>query len=431
MYRMNAEQLIDAMNFLDEDLIREAEETRSRVIRRSSWHRWGTLAACVAVAVFAGTQLMPKTAPQPPQSLEIPSSGASGPSQPASADLPMITIQNTGAGGFGFEGYMAFDIDELESVNPWTEEVTVKFLPVYENPITYDSMLRPTGANERKMKALLLDTAQKLGLDIQNTPITDNTPSEEQQKAITEKMAAVGEEVPEGYFDPTTLIMEGNGIKIEVDSSLTALIEFDPPVELPEGYRFRFDATSAEMKKAASWLSLEYSGLLSGMSKPLLDQGMADRNIYQERSYDVVFYDGSGSLEEQIISYNFNRVAFYNNDDGKLFLARVYAPDLSQKLGDYPIITADKATELLLAGNYATSCPYEMPGKEHIAKVELLYRTSTYEKVWLPYYRFLVYLPEEKTVEEQYGMKSYGAYYVPAVEEKYITSMPTYDGRFN
>ena len=72
-----------------------------------------------------------------------------------------------------------------------------------------------------------------------------------------------------------------------------------------------------------------------------------------------------------------------------------------------------------------------MPGKEHIAKVELLYRTSTYEKVWLPYYRFLVYLPEEKTVEEQYGMKSYGAYYGPAVEEKYITSMPTYDGRFN
>ncbi len=217
MYRMNAEQLIDAMNFLDEDLIREAEETRSRVIRRSSWHRWGALAACVAVAVFAGTQLMPKTAPQPPQSLEIPSSGASGPSQPASADLPMITIQSTGASGFGFEGYMAFDIDELESVNPWTKEVTVKFLPVYENPITYDSMLRPTGANERKMKALLLDTAQKLGLDIQNTPITDNTPSEEQQKAITEKMAAVGEEVPEGYFDPTTLIMEGNGIKIEVD----------------------------------------------------------------------------------------------------------------------------------------------------------------------------------------------------------------------
>ncbi len=431
MYRMNAEQLIDAMNFLDEDLIREAEETRSRVIRRSSWHRWGALAACVAVAVFAGTQLMPKTAPQPPQSLEIPSSGASGPSQPASADLPMITIQNTGAGGFGFEGYMAFDIDELESVNPWTEEVTVKFLPVYENPIAYDSMLRPTGANERKMKALLLDTAQKLGLDIQNTPITDNTPSEEQQKAITEKMAAVGEEVPEGYFDPTTLIMEGNGIKIEVDSSLTALIEFDPPVELPEGYRFRFDATSAEMKKAASWLSLEYSGLLSGMSKPLLDQGMADRNIYQERSYDVAFYDGSGSLEDQLVNYSFNRVAFYNDDDGKLFLARVYAPDLSQKLGDYPIITTDKAKELLLAGKYATSCPYEMPGEEHIARVELLYRTSTYEQVWLPYYRFLVYLPEEQTVEEQYGMKSYGAYYVPAVEERYITNMPTYDGGFN
>lgn len=72
-----------------------------------------------------------------------------------------------------------------------------------------------------------------------------------------------------------------------------------------------------------------------------------------------------------------------------------------------------------------------MPGEEHIAKVELVYRTGSHEGIWLPYYRFLVYLPEEENVATQYGMKSYGAYYVPAVDGKYIANMPTYDGSFN
>ncbi len=429
---MKPEHISDALSQIDDELIREAAEARSHAIkRRPAWQRWGALAACAAVAVFAGTRLVPTTpAPpsQPPQSTtQAPSPGSQGPSQPVSGELPMITIQDMGAGAMGFEGYLAFDISELGSgANPWNEEAELATLPVYKNPLTYDEMYRVSGANPRRMKALLLDTAQKLGFDTEKTPITDNSPSEDYKKAVTEKMAAVGEEVPEGYFDPTTLIMEENGIKIEVDQTLTARIEFDPPVELPQGYHFAYDATSAQMRKAAAWLLENYWGLLSGMEKPLLDQGMADRNIYEERSFDVEYFDGSGSLEEQIVHYNFNRVAFYNNDEGRLFLARVYAPDLSDKMGDYPIVSVEEAKELLLAGNYATSVPWEMPGEEHIAKVELLYRTSSYEAVWLPYYRFLVYLPEQ----DLHGMKTYGAYYVPAVEGRYLTNMPTYDGSF-
>ena len=434
---MRAEQLSDAMDYLSEELIREAEEARSRTIRRRpAWQRWGALAACLAVAVFAATRFEPpyRDMPgqvsqpgQPPQSSQVPSPGSQGPSQP----LPSITIKDMGMGGFGFEGYLAYDISELGSgVNPWTEEETVELLPVYQNPLSYDERYRASGANPRRMKALLLDTAQKLGIDTQNTPITDNTPDEATQKAITEKLAAVGEEVPEGYFDPTTLIMEADGIKIEVDQTLTALIKFDPPVKLPEEYNFTYSATSSEMRKAAAWLQENYWGLLSGMSKPRLDQGMADRNIYGERSFNVEYFDGSGSLEEQIVNYNFNRVAFYNDDEGELFLARVYAPDLSNKLGEYPIITVEEAKELLLAGNYATSVPYDLPKAEEIAKVELVYRTSSYEAVWLPYYRFLVELPEEYRPEDK-SLRDYGAYYVPAVDGRYITNMPTYDGSFN
>ena len=428
---MRPEQLSDALNYLEEDLIAEAAAVRDHSkARRPSWQKWGALAACLAVAVFAGTRLLPGEALPKPGNPPRP--GASGPSQPVQGgELPTLTIQWDTSGGMGFEGYMAFDIAELGGNTPWTEEAELSTLPVYKNPLTYDEQHRATGANWRRMKALLLDVAGKLGLDTQNLPITDNTPSQEQQQAIREKFAAVGDTVPEGYFDPTTLIIEGEGVTVEVDQTLTASIDFDPPVALPEGHNFTHYATRAEKRKAADWLSSQYYGLVSGMAKPLLDQGMGDRNIYQEQSFDTEFYDGMGTLEEQIVSFNFNRVAFYCNDEGKLFLARVYAPDLSQKLGDYPIITPEAAKELLLAGNYATSVPYAMPGEEHIAKVELVYRTGSHEGIWLPYYRFLVYLPEEENVATQYGMKSYGAYYVPAVDGKYIANMPTYDGSFN
>ena len=433
---MRTEQLSDAMEYLDEELIREAEEARSRVVRRRpAWQRWGALAACLAVAVFAVTRVFPTAPTQPgatcPPPPPDPPASQEDPGKPFFEELPLITIESMAVGAMGYEGYLAYDISELGSgANPWTQEETVESLPVYKNPLSYDEMYRVSGADQDKMKALLLDVAGKLGLDTQTTPVTDNAPTEDYKKAITEKLAAVGEEVPEGYFDPTTLIMEADGVKIEVDPTLTALITFDPPVELPKGYNFSYSATSLEMRKSAAWLLENYWGLLSGMSKPTLDQGMADRNIYGERSFDVEYFDGGGSLKQQIINYNFNRVAFYNDDEGKLFLARVYAPDLSQVMGNYPIITVEEAKELLLAGNYASSVPYDLPKAEEIAGVELVYRTSSHEAVWLPYYRFLVDLPEEYRPADK-TLRDYGAYYVPAVDGRYITNMPTYDGSFN
>ena len=76
----------------------------------------------------------------------------------------------------------------------------------------------------------------------------------------------------------------------------------------------------------------------------------------------------------------------------------------------------------------------EMPPSRlsyHLAKLkkaELIYRTGEYEEYYMPYYRFYVELPEE---ERENGLKTYGAYYVPAVESSYIYNMPVWDGSFN
>ncbi len=135
---MRPEQLSDALNYLEEDLIAEAAAVRDHSkARRPSWQKWGALAACLAVAVFAGTRLLPGEALPKPGNPPRP--GASGPSQPVQGgELPTLTIQWDTSGGMGFEGYMAFDIAELGGNNPWTEEAELSTLPVYKNPLTYD-----------------------------------------------------------------------------------------------------------------------------------------------------------------------------------------------------------------------------------------------------------------------------------------------------
>ena len=112
----------------------------------------------------------------------------------------------------------------------------------------------------------------------------------------------------------------------------------------------------------------------------------------------------------------------------------IHQPDLSQKVGDYPIISVAEAKTLLKKGNYSTSSPYQLPGMKHVKKVELVYLTDVFESYFMPYYKFYVELPEEKGVTDSLrdtDMKTYGVYYVPAVESRYISNMPVYDGTFN
>ena len=158
-----------------------------------------------------------------------------------------------------------------------------------------------------------------------------------------------------------------------------------------------------------------------------------DYNIYFQQSYDIYFYDAGRDDIEQIINYNFYTIRFCCDDDGKLFLIWIYHPDLSLKVGDYPIITVDEAERLLSAGNYITTVPYEMPGINYVKKVELIYRTSSWEQYFMPYYRFYVELPDADMPvgTSKNGIKTYGAYYVPAVEGRYLTDMPVWNGQFN
>lgn len=96
-------------------------------------------------------------------------------------------------------------------------------------------------------------------------------------------------------------------------------------------------------------------------------------------------------------------------------------------MGEYPIISADEARDYLEQGAYVTSVDRRLTGEETVARVELVYRTGVTEDYFMPYYRFFVELPRE----ERGGRKTYGAYYVPAIEHCYLSEMTLWDGKFN
>ena len=70
-----------------------------------------------------------------------------------------------------------------------------------------------------------------------------------------------------------------------------------------------------------------------------------------------------------------------------------------------------------------------MPGEEFIAKVELVYRNDSSSEYFMPTTASMweVELNEVKNSD----LKTYGAYYVPAVSGEYLSDMPTWNGQFD
>lgn len=426
---MKQQQLSDALNLLDEDLLLETDRIRNRSVwMRFIRYKGISAAACLFLVAATGWglhQLLHTGIDLPAEStVEITDGDPSDTG--VTPQLPVISLESWDWGGMGFEGYMAYDISDLVSANPWDSSVPLETLPVFKNKLTVnkDHLLR--GGDFDRMEEVLKDVAGRLGLDSENLTITDDAPTEEERQKSLEKFKLTGGEPPEGYYDPTRLMTEADGVGIEIAQSLTATISFEPEVTLPDGYNFTHFASYTDCQKTADWLLKQYSGLID-MEQPTMAIDGGDYNIYRQQKYQIAFYDASGSYTDQLLNYNFNQVVFYCGDDGKMSTARIYQPDLSQKVGDYPILSVEEATQQLSQGNCISSVPSDAIPSDEPAKVELVYRTGDREAYFLPYYRFYLELP---SMEEEDGLKTYGAFYVPAVRPEYLEDVPLWDGSF-
>ncbi|MBQ2758815.1 MAG: hypothetical protein IJE93_03520, partial [Clostridia bacterium] len=145
----------------------------------------------------------------------------------------------------------------------------------------------------------------------------------------------------------------------------------------------------------------------------------------------VSFYENSSDLSDAVINYNFNRIFFYSDDNGELCQISFSGIGTREKIGDYPIIDEQEALALLIDGKYITSVPEKFPGRDFVKKVELVYRNTNRDEIFMPFYKFYVQADITNASSSELGLVDFGIYYVPAVEGEYIENMPQRDSIFN
>lgn len=386
---MNGNEFLDKMSFADPAYVEEADRP---VKKRTTWRRWGAMAACLAVLLGIGFLFFPRSSPDTPD--------------PVQTELPTLPVSmGPSLGGYGYEGYYVRDISELKNTSPSQIGSLPDTLPVFRNAAGGYPLQAASEEYMAKMLTLCRSVAGRLGWD-------------------AEKTAEVWEERSDGLAPTTVTATGADGVKIEVDQFMTVTISY-PDRNRP--FSENVLPTYDDAHKLAEKLLAEYRGLM-GFSSPQICITGGYYNIDGEQSYDIAFVETGGTQTEELLEFFFHGAEFFCNEGGEPWLIHLRCTDLSDKVGDYPIITAQQAQAQLVAGHYITSCGWEMPGEAYIRKVELVYRTGEYDEYFMPYYRFYVELLEEAPVE---GCMHLAAYYVPAVAEEYLAPLSTWDGRFN
>lgn len=330
--------------------------------------RWFVPAACAACAVLAAAGLW----------LGGPWRQSAGND---TAQLPVLTLDTEKLfDGMGFEGVNAYDISDYRSGAPELSGELPETLPVFENPVPWGTKLTQAEKDAQLARAEELFAAEA----------------------------------------------EAGVVSVELWSN--PRVEFEPALPLPEEYRGA-EYSPETMQALGEYLLRTYPRWFSWMETPVVSVCGGNYNFDGEQHYTLYVYDAGQDVTDSLMGSAYRTMRLCLNKAGELYIIWIEWPDLSQVIGEYPIISAAQAQELLLNGNYVTSVPYEVSGPDAVCRSELCYR-SDYSEIWVPYYRFWVEVPAYAPVEKL-GLHTYGAYYVPAVESQYIANMPTYDGSFN
>lgn len=385
---MKAEAILSAMNYIDEDILFAVENRKDKrnKVKGKTQHRLLIAAACIVFtavsAVFINTVI--------------------------SNNLPKLTLKISKGDGMGFEGAFLKNPDDFESGNPWEYSVFTSRMPVYESN-SHDNKGTPCGLSEKQLNEAVDKAVSALETKTNNVT-----------KAYANDLYG-GYENDFVYF----INAETENASIAANAAGGISVFFKESITCP----YEFNSKSIEdAEKAAEYYADKYSELISsfiGFEKPEISIS-TEYNVYSEihRTYRV--YDSSGSKKDDIVNYNLNYAELRIENDGSL--SSIYicnSASVTDKVAEYPIITESRAKKMLIAGDYISSVvQYDFPGKEYIAKTDLVYKSKKGETV-APYYRFIVELPE---APDEIGIKSYGIYYVPAVKDKYISGITLIDG---
>ncbi|MBQ8184269.1 MAG: hypothetical protein IJ036_00625 [Lachnospiraceae bacterium] len=322
--------------------------------------------------------------------------------------------------GMGFEGYLAYDISQLDNANPWSPELELEALPVFKN-LAFSDQYIPSYLTEEQMSKMVENAAFCLGVTIDS----------KETGYIS------------GVLHSYTAICSGENLGVEevlidISGRGDISITFESGISLPEEYRFTRHTTGNEdALEILSYFAGQYQSLLQ-YEHPVSDT-FADRAYSGTETRTFEVFESSDDVVENLLNYHFRRANFAPDGNGDLWIIRLSDPLCAAEcIGSYPIITAETAQALLLEGEFITNVPtaYLENGTisaDAIKKTELIYRCENIDAYYQPYYRFYVKLPSGGYADGSLadGLKEYGAFYVPAVSGEYLTDFTVWDGAFN
>lgn len=386
---MKAEKLFVAIGDIEDDFILEADTVTVRRIGgadRKLWlinrRLWAAVIVCLFMVLAGSFVINERTIKSDHY-----------------AHLPILSIMSTDSGAFGGWGNFAYDVNELADSNPWTKETKIETLPVFRRQIEYDGAGVPSqGLTVATMKDAIQIMTDKMNLTVD---------------AMEVKTIKNGND----ESDPIAVSAQCGEITIVATTDGSIDIYFNKGIIIPEEYQFgNPNITNQQAEAGVNYLVDQFAYLLP-LTSPTISL-FRDYNIYGEKNLTYTVFEGDGDITQQILNYNFNQITFNPALEKENVLARIRIAntDLSEKIGDYPLISYQEAQRLLIKGNYLSDGS-QFPGKKYIKAVGLVYRNGLFDQILLPYYQFYVELPEE---EFENGLKVYSQFYVPAIPAKYI-----------
>ncbi len=447
---MNGKDLLDKMSDVDPKLIEDADKTPRRGKRRFIGITSGaaTIAAAALIAVAIGNNAAQKppivdtsdpASSVPVSSSDIVSSGNTSEQKPPEfdfskyKDLPKISYGSPIVGGMGGEDFIGakdglrvdkgyFNYSDLEQVSPWKGAV-LETMPVYMSHSTDPNL------GVEKMYARAREVAAVLGIPEDSLKFSDSyenmTETLEKHRQLARDHGATEDEIDDmikniirGIMSQTYVKAENDDVRISVDTALHTYVYFQGgSIKLPDGYNFTESATDEEKAALVEYFADKYKGALN-FSKPTL--GRIDADGFH-------IYDSDCDLTQQIVNYWINSACFDEHWENIGELSRMWfdTDDNCEKLGDYPILTAEQAEAILKSNKFDEEM--RMPADAKILKTDMVYKNLAGSTGVMPYYEFYV-----ETNDKTYDFAELvcNVYTIPAVPEEFIDMETTdYDVR--
>ena len=283
-------------------------------------------------------------------------------------DLPLVGLvaeaEETDAG----TTLLAYRVEDLLTPQPVPGETAA--LPVWQDTSWQPNGVPAIGLTEEEMRALADEAAETLGAEILS------------YETLTPHESIEALDLPGVTRDSVYGVQaEASGLRIKVWGDGELAVWFDAARPLPDGFAPPADeATGTAL--AAHW-GEALAGLL-GYAAPEALWYTTDADIYGALTPTVLVYESAADPVESYLNRTLAPTALYFNESGALTGLRRESLRACERLGDYPLLTADEARALLLAGEGFGG---EAPAAEAIEAVELGYAGGAYK---LPCYRFYV-----------------------------------------